>query len=70
MSKKFVLIALFVCGTIFALHLALWLYLLIHEGDCPTGVTMLTLVSGFATGMYWLYYKAKNCNENNRLRRN
>lgn len=69
MSKKFVLAGLIVCGTIFALHLAMWLHLIVYDQKCPGGLLMLTLVSGFATGMYYLYYKAKKYNENNRLRK-
>lgn len=69
MSKGFILTGLIVCGTIFLLHLALWLFQIIHDGEITTEITMLTLVSGFATAMYYLYYRAKTGNENNRIRR-
>ena len=69
MSRRFVLSGLVVCGAVFFMNLAFWLHAIIQGLPSPGSAPVLTLVSGFATAMYFLYYRAKFYRSNNKLKR-
>lgn len=69
MSKRFTLIGLVACGACFILHVWIMLQAIFNGVEIPNSTTMMTLVCGFATTLYGLYYKAKYYNHDNRLKK-